>query len=167
MLLYVQLTFIDWGKTVTVKCLVHPCALKAKVFEWPCCCVTIDAIRTELLCSVARAEICKSIQLPQTPPRSMVVFLPLGELNISSCISSDTVFQEINSAFIFILMSQAMYRFLIGKQWERKRAKESVKGMEGSIKCEKKENSQFLLWKWLLCQKRSPRPNFPWLQAQG
>lgn len=103
--------------------------------------MTIGIVRTELLCSAARAEICKSIQLPQTSPRSMAVFLPHGELNSSSCISSDTVFQEINSAFIFILMSQAVYRFLIGKQWEGKRARESVKEMEGSRKCEKKEKT--------------------------
>lgn len=93
----------------------------------------------KLNCSVQLpAEICKSIQLPQTPPRSMAVFLPRGELSNSSCISSDTVFQEINSAFIFILVSQAMYRFLIGKQWEGNRARGSVSEMEGSRKCKNK-----------------------------
>lgn len=96
----------------------------------------------ELNCSVQLpAEICKSIQLPQTPPRSMAVFLPYGELSNSSCISSDMVFQEINLAFIFVLVSQAMYRFLIGKQWEGERARGSVREMEGSRKCEKKEKT--------------------------
>lgn len=93
----------------------------------------------ELNCSVQLpAEICKSIQLPQTLPRSMAVFLPRGELSNSSWISSDTVFQEINSAFIFILVSQAMYRFLIGKQWEGNKASGSVSKIEGNRKCKNK-----------------------------
>lgn len=115
----------------------------------------------ELNCSVQLpAEICKSIQLPQTPPRSMAVFLPYGELSNSSCISSDTVFQEINSAFIFVLVSQAMYRFLIGKQWEGKRARESVRGWkeaEGSRKCEKKEKTASSCCESSFCARKEAR----------
>jgi len=130
--------------------------LKAKLFEGPCCCVIIGAVRTELLCSAVRAVICKFIQLPQTPPRSMAVFFPRGELNSSSCISSDTVCQEINSAFIFILMSQAIYWFLIRKQWEGKRARLSVKEM-GSRKCEKIKKNDSSCCESGICARKEAR----------